>query len=167
MMAFMSVSTVAEAIKVEIVEQDGKFVLHRDGKPYTMNGAGYTQNDLSVLKAHGGNAIRTWATYRPDGSDMMDFLDEAHAHGISVSLNLPVPAARWGDDYNDKAFTDKLMAKLKGEVMKFKDHPALLTWFIGNELDHAIEDFQIYSFVNDVAKMIRISLVFIFLSFLL
>ena len=145
----------AEAIKVEIINEDGDYTLYRDGKPYQINGAGYTEDDLSILKAHGGNAIRTWATYRPDGSSMMDFLDEAHSLGISVSLNLPVPAARWGDDYSDKEFTDKLMAKLKGEVMKFKDHPALLTWFIGNELDHAIEDFQIYNFVNDVAKMIK------------
>ena len=145
----------AEAIKVEIINKDGSYTLHRDGKPYQMNGAGYTEDDLSVLKAHGGNAIRTWATYRPDGSSMMEFLDEAHSLGITVSLNLPVPAARWGDDYTDKVFTDKLMAKLKAEVIKFKDHPALLTWFIGNELDHAIEDFQIYNFVNDVAKMIK------------
>ncbi len=145
----------AEAIKVEIILKDGSYSLYRGGKPYPINGAGYTQDDLSVLKQHGGNSIRTWATYRPDGASMIDFLDEAHALGISVSLNLPVPAARWGDDYGDKAFTDKLMAKLKAEVMKFKDHPALLTWFIGNELDHAIEDFRIYDFVNDVAEMIK------------
>lgn len=144
-----------EPIKVEIIQKDGNYELYRDGKPYSVNGAGYTGNNLALLKAKGGNSIRTWATYRPDGSSMMDFLDEAHALGITVSLNLPVPAARWKVDYTDKEYTTKLMAKLKAEVLKFKDHPALLTWFIGNELDHAAEDFAVYDFVDEVAKMIK------------
>ena len=142
-------------IKVEIINENGSYQLYRGGKPYIVKGAGYTASDLTMLKQHGGNAIRTWATHRPDGSSMIDFLDEAHALGITVSLNLPVPAARWNVDYTDKEFTTKLMAELKAEVIKFKDHPALLTWFIGNELDHAAEDFAVYDFVDDVAQMIK------------
>ncbi|MEL0066755.1 MAG: glycoside hydrolase family 2 TIM barrel-domain containing protein [Gammaproteobacteria bacterium] len=144
-----------QPIKVEVVKQGGRYHLHRNGVPYTVRGAGYTGDDLSFFKAHGGNAIRTWATHRPDGASMMGFLDEAHALGISVSLNLPVPAARWKVDYTNEQYTAELMAKLKTEVLKYKDHPALLTWFIGNELDHAATDFAVYDFVDDVAVMIK------------
>ena len=39
--------------------------------------------------------------------------------------------------------------------MKYKDHPALLTWFIGNELNFDFTNPKVYDAVNQTAKMIK------------
>ncbi len=44
---------------------------------------------------------------------------------------------------------------MRGEVLKYRDHPAVLIWIIGNELDHSYKNPRVYNAVNDVAKMIR------------
>ena len=75
----------AQAAKVEVVKQDGKYQLLRNGKPYRVNGTGLANGDLDRLAAHGGNSIRTWATVDgPEGTARL--LDEAHELGITVSL---------------------------------------------------------------------------------
>jgi hypothetical protein len=44
---------------------------------------------------------------------------------------------------------------MRGEVLKYRDHPALLLWVIGNELNHSYTNPRVYDAVNDVAEMIR------------
>ena len=44
---------------------------------------------------------------------------------------------------------------MKKLVMEFKDHPAVLMWAIGNELEVGYKDRNVWNAVNDVAKMIH------------
>jgi hypothetical protein len=147
-------SAIAQAIKVEIVENDGKYQLLRGGKPYYVKGAGIDHLDLESLAEHGGNSFRTWAV--DDGAEPADkLLDRAHALGLTVSLCLEFARERQGFDYNDPVAVAKQFEETKARVEKYKDHPALLTWFVGNELNFDFKNPKVYDAVNDVAKMIH------------
>jgi hypothetical protein len=147
-------SALAKAIKVEIVENDGKYQLLRGGKPYYIKGAGIDHLDLQSLANHGGNSFRTWAV--DDGPEPAGkLLDRAHALGLTVSLCLEFARERHGFDYNDPVAVAKQFEETKARIEKFKDHPALLTWFVGNELNFDFKNPKVYNAVNDVAKMIH------------
>ncbi|TDF39861.1 hypothetical protein EYS14_10230 [Alteromonadaceae bacterium M269] len=144
----------AQAIKVEIVENNGKYQLLRGGKPYHIKGAGVDHLDLQSLADHGGNSFRTWAV--DDGAEpAQQLLDRAHALGLTVSLCLEFARERHGFDYNDPVAVAKQFEETKARVEKYKDHPALLTWFIGNELNFDFKNPKVYDAVDDVAKMIH------------
>lgn len=152
----LSVSThsIAQAIKVEITEENGNYELLRGGKPYTVNGVGFVDADLARVAKYGANSIRTWSI---DNNAMptKELLDKAHALGISVSLCLPFGKERYGFDYNDTTAVEKLIAKSRASVMKYKDHPALLTWIIGNEVNFHYTNPKVFEAVNKVSVMIK------------
>src|SRR5512145_1132331 len=76
-------------IKVEVVRTDTGYVLMRGGKPYVVRGVGMAVDDVARFAAQGGNSIRTWTTAnRPQ--DIGKLLDEAHKHGVTVALTLPM-----------------------------------------------------------------------------
>ena len=43
----------------------------------------------------------------------------------------------------------------RNEVMKYKDHPALLTWIIGNEANLNFRNPKVFDAINDISKMIH------------
>ena len=83
------------------------------------------------------------------------YVGRADANGVTVALCLPMKAERHGFDYDDEEAVAAQLAYARGEVLKYKDHPALLFWIIGNELNHDYENPRVYDAVNDVAEMIR------------
>lgn len=112
--------------KVVIAKKNGSFQLLRNGKPYFIKGA--VGNDyLQKLKQYGGNSIRTGS--KPE------VLDKAHSLGLTALVNLPVRAERDGMDYDDAEAVKQQHEKVMDIVRKMKDHPAVLMWALGNELD--------------------------------
>lgn len=146
-------ASLAQPIPVEIVETPSGFVLHRDGQPYVVHGAGMMVDDLDRFVARGGNSIRTWTT-RSDEFDIDGLLDRAHELGVTVALTLPMVPERHGFDYNDEVAVQKQLDELTQDVLRHKDHPALLVWIIGNELNHSYGNPRVWDAVNDVAEMI-------------
>lgn len=142
------------AIKVEVVATEHGYALVRDGQPYTVKGAGMVVDDIERFAAHGGNSIRTWST-NWEGQDTRALLDTAHAHGVTVALGLAMAPERHGFDYDDADAVAAQLELMKTEVLKYRDHPALLLWVIGNELNHSYTNPRVYDAVNDVAAMIR------------
>jgi hypothetical protein len=143
-----------QAIKVEIVDDNGKYQLLRGGQPYVVKGAGIDHVDLQSLVEHGGNSVRTWAV--DDAAEpAQQLLDRAQALGLTVSLCLEFARERHGFDYNDPAAVARQAAETRARVLKYKDHPALLTWIIGNELNFGFKNPRVYEAVNDIAKMIH------------
>jgi hypothetical protein len=141
-------------IRVEIIESDGKYRLLRGGKPYVVKGAGIDHIDLETFAAHGGNSFRTWAV--DDGAEPpRQLLDRAHALGLTVSLGLEFAAERHGFDYDDAAAVAKQKEETRARVMAHKDHPALLSWIIGNELNNHYTNPRVFDAVNDVSIMIH------------
>jgi exo-beta-1,3-glucanase (GH17 family) len=141
-------------VKVEIVETADGFQLLRAGKPYVIKGAGMVVDDIERFAANGGNSIRNWTTVS-DRQDTQALLDAAHEHGVTVALGLSVKPERRGFDYDDPEAVAAQLESLRGEVLKYRDHPALLFWIIGNELNHSYTNPRVYDAVNDIAEMIH------------
>ncbi|QAT87057.1 hypothetical protein EJ065_5523 [Corallococcus coralloides] len=119
--------------------------LEVDGKPYvakgvTFSGTGGPANfdkDCEQLKSLGVNTLRTWGT----GDETAVLLDAAQKHGLRVLVGLWLRPGRPGME-NDDAFDyvrdakgreAQLQATL-AQVRRFKDHPAVLAWGVGNEV---------------------------------
>jgi len=141
-------------VKVEISETDAGYQLLRDGEPFVINGAGVESGYMDSFVAHGGNAIRTWTT-NDTVQSAEAVLDDALANGVVVVLCLPMQAERWGFDYNDEAAVAKQLAAFRKDVKAYRDHPALLAWIIGNELNLNYANPSVYDAVNAVSEMIH------------
>ena len=105
------------------------WVLKVDGNPFYIKGAG-GETELNILLEAGGNTIRTWGT-----ENAQAVLDNAHKLGIKVMLGLWVQHERHGFDYNNVTKVNAQLERFRSEVRKYKDHPALLIWCIGNEYE--------------------------------
>ena len=141
-------------IKVAIEKTADGYRLLRGGEPYAVRGAGMARNDIERFAAAGGNSIRNWNSRQP-GQDTRELLDTAHAHGVTVALSLAMVPERHGFDYDDPVAVAEQLAVMREEVLKYRDHPAVLVWVIGNELNHDYENPRVYDAVNDVAEMIH------------
>ena len=135
--------------KTEIIKTKDGFQLLRNGNPYYIKGGG-GDSHLSLLKSIGGNSIRTWGT-----ENAQEILDEAFSNGISVCLGLWVGHERHGFDYNDEYAITAQLESFKNEILRYKDHPALLMWAVGNEVDLFYTNFRVWNAVEDIAKMIK------------
>jgi hypothetical protein len=139
-------------VKVEIRKENGYFRLYRGGQPYFIRGAVYGGDPngkfpMKDLAACGGNSVRSNGTR---------ILDEAQRLGMTVLVNLPMRmelAHKF--NYSDPEAVRRQYEEMKKLVMEFKDHPAVLMWAIGNELEVGYKDRNVWNAVNDVAKMIH------------
>jgi hypothetical protein len=141
-------------VKVEVVKNDSGYVLMRGGEPYTVRGAGMEIDDVARFAANGGNSIRTWTTGDPR-QDTGALLDAAHAHGVTVAVGLPMRPERHGFDYDDPAAVAAQREALRADILRYRDHPALLAWIVGNELNHSYTNPRVFDAVEDVARMIK------------
>ena len=121
-------------VQVEIRKSAGHFQLYVDRKPFYIKGAGIELGSLERLKEHGGNSFRTWST--DNGRDSgKQVLDRALTNGLYVAMGLDVDHERRGFDYDNTNAVARQFATLIDQVEKLKDHPALIIWVIGNELN--------------------------------
>jgi hypothetical protein len=141
-------------VKVEVVRSGGGYVLMRGGEPYTVRGAGMVVDDVARFAANGGNSIRTWTT-DSRVQDVGELLDAAHAHGVTVALGLSMTPERHGFDYDDPAAVAAQRESLRDDILRYRDHPALLAWIVGNELDHSYTNPRVFDAVEGVARMIK------------
>ncbi len=140
-----------EAIPVELRRIDQGWQLLRGGEPYFIRGAGGS-GPLPALAAAGANSVRTW------GADDLDaLLDEAHALGLSVTVGIWLGHERHGFDYDDPAQVAEQLERARRTVLRYKDHPAVLLWGIGNEMEgfEDGDDPAVWAAVNDVAAMVK------------
>ena len=156
----------AAGSRVEVIERaDGTFTLSRNGKPYLVKGAGTGSGealgggDLQLLATSGGNSIRTWGVEQlEDLVDGKSLLDRAHELGITVTAGFWVKHKRHGFDYSNADSIQKQRALLREAVLKYKDHPALLTWGLGNEMEafgSGPIDVRIWQELNHLAGIIK------------
>jgi hypothetical protein len=105
---------------------DGMF---RGGGPYFVKGAGGS-GCMEKLAARGANSIRTWTT-----KGLAEILDQAHQLGLTVSAGIWLENECGWFSYSNPEHCDKQAERVRKEVMAFRDHPALLAWGIGNEVE--------------------------------
>lgn len=137
-------------MKVEVVGSQGNYQLLRGGKPYVVKGAGAIALNYAELARRGGNSVRTW------NIDMAQArLDQAMEAGVTVSLCLPVAAPRYGFDYTDETFLIAQRTRVWAAVERYRDHPALLSWILGNELNFAHTDPALWDEINNLSRIVH------------
>lgn len=145
-------TTTAKEVTLDTTAQ-GFWRLFVDGEPFYVKGAGCEFGNIASIAAHGGNAFRTWRTDNGEQT-AEEVLNEAQKNGLMVMMGIEVGRERHGYDYNDTAWVAKQQARIKKEVMAIKDHPALLGWGIGNELNLEATNMKVWDAVDDIAAMI-------------
>ena len=128
-----------------IIKIDSIWSLHVDGKPFDVKGVAFGhQNDVENYDAYfkdlqslGVNTIRLWATDENTGK----LLDAAHNYNIKIMMGIWMRHGRPGmeddDSFNylkDTKGMEVMYTNAIEIVQKYKDHPAVLTWGIGNEV---------------------------------
>lgn len=142
-------STNTIPLKVRIVKKETSFELIVNEQPYFIKGAaGITH--LSAVKKYGGNSIRTWSS-----TGVQQLMDSAYQLGLTVTLGLEMALERQGFHYADKKLVNSQFERLKSEIIKYKNHPALLMWGIGNELELLHDGFEIWDAVEQLAGYIH------------
>lgn len=141
----------AEAVPVELRQTEQGWQLLRGGVPYFIRGAGGDAS-LEALSAAGANSIRTWGA-----DDIGARLDAAHALGLTVTVGIWLGHERHGFDYSDKAQVAAQLEQARQAVLRYKDHPAVLLWGIGNEMEgyESGDNPLVWAAVNDVAAMVK------------
>ena len=137
--------------KVEIHKSDNGYQLYVNGQPFWIKGAGLGSGTMEQLAAHGGNSLRTWGA----GPRTDALLDRAAKNGLYVTLGLEVARERNGFNYDDPAAVARQLEKIKRQILQYKNHPALIIWAIGNELNLNAKNPKVWDAVNDISKMIH------------
>jgi hypothetical protein len=136
---------------VKIVNENKSWKLEFNGHPFYVKGV-VGDEYLDKVKEYGGNSIRIGYNRKE--------LDKAWSLGLNALVNLPANAERYGMDYNDTLAIRKQTEEIISIVKKIKDHPAVLMWAIGNELDYVppLQPFnpRVWDAVNQAAKAIHL-----------
>ena len=125
-----------------------------DGKPFFIKGAGLEFGHLKSLAEAGGNAFRTWRVANGE-RDAIDILDEAESFGLKVCMGLDIARERHGFDYSDQAAVITQNEAMMDDVIRLKDHPALLMWGLGNELNLRAKNDGVWDAMEDLAGRIK------------
>ncbi|WP_426060236.1 glycoside hydrolase family 2 TIM barrel-domain containing protein [Hymenobacter sp. B1770] len=139
----------AGVVPVRVVRIDSSYQLQRAGKPYVIKGAAGVQH-FEKIKEKGGNSVRLYA---PAYADVL--LDKAHQNGLTVMFGLWMKPPYEKFDYYDPKAVAEQQQEVYRQVMRYKNHPALLMWNLGNELDNHYGDFKVYQIVNETIKIIH------------
>lgn len=143
-----------QPMNVTIQKTSEGYRLLRAGEPYIVKGAGVNLEDFASLASRGGNSVRTWHVEK-DVTRGMEMLDLAQSLGLTVSLCLNIARERQDFDYDDPALVREQFDRARQAVLSYRNHPALLTWIIGNELNYDFSNPRVYDAVNDIAEMIH------------
>jgi hypothetical protein len=156
-----TVAADAPPVQVEIREDDRRYQLYVDGEPFFIKGAGLEFGSIERLAERGGNSFRTWRTdnSRDTGREV---LDRAYANGLYVTMGLEIARERegqgrgiFGFDYDDEEAVAEQLERVRAEVMQYKDHPALIIWGIGNELNLGATNPKVWDAVGEISEMIH------------
>jgi len=142
----------AAPVRVEVVKSGAGWQLRRDGKPYFIKGGG-GGGSKELLAQLGGNSFRTWGV----GDRTQAELDEAQKLGLTVTLGIWLRHTSDGFDYHDAKQVADQFEKSRQAIQRYKDHPALLSWGIGNEMEgyKAGDDPAIWKAVEDIAALAK------------
>lgn len=137
-----------ESKAVYIQKTSNGYEIIRNGKPFYIKGAaGYSH--FKELAEAGGNTIRVYDTI-----NIAHILDVAYANNLAVIVDIPIPP--YNKKYNlylNKDHNRLLKHKVKKFVQKYKDHPSVLMWNLGNELLYPIT-FKKNTFINTFNELI-------------
>jgi hypothetical protein len=139
------------AVPVRLVQVGGGYELHRGGKPYLVKGVGLAgDGSITLLAAMGGNSVRTWGA-----EGLAKTLDEAHRKGLTVAVGIWLGHERHGFNYQDVDQVAKQLDAARRVILQYKDHPAVLLWGIGNEMEAEGTNAAVWSAIDSLAAMAK------------
>lgn len=150
LLSVFTASAVAQegsVVKVEKTEEGYRLLVN--GEPYFIRGAG-GQGHLDLLVESGGNSFRTWGA-----DDAQRHLDNAHKLGLKVTLGIWLGHERHGFDYTNEQQVQAQRDMVEKVVLEFKDHPALLMWGIGNEVELTTDPNKVFPEIEHIAAMVK------------
>ena len=143
-------STLAAGSVVKIVGTEGSWGLTFNGKPYFVNGGG-GGGSKALLKEIGGNSFRTWGANAAKKD-----LDEAAKYGETVTIGFWLGHSKHGFSYKNPKALDDTERDVLETVKRIKDHPALLAYTLGNEMELGQPDpVEMWQFINRLAKKVK------------
>ncbi len=153
----------AEGNKVEIKGTYKNWQMTLNGQPFYVKGVCFAHNieeatidgHITEVKKIGANSVRTWGV----GPDTIWLLNAAAKQGIYVDVGI------WLENRNkinyaiDTRYKREVLMRTKNIILQYKDHPAVLMWNIGNEVDigmNKTEDKIAFAkFLEEVCKMVH------------
>jgi Glycosyl hydrolases family 2, TIM barrel domain len=140
----------AAAVPVQVVKTAAGWQLLRGGQPYFIKGAAGDGSKDELARA-GGNSIRTWGI----GGDTPGVLDEAQRLGLTVTLGIWLGHKEHGFNYRDAAAVRRQLDAARETVLRYKDHPALLVWGLGNEMEMGDDSPELWAAIDELARMVH------------
>lgn len=135
----------------------GRWELRRDGQAFPLRGVGGFDR-LELAAASGVTAIRTWGIEDLEKTvDGKPLIDRAHELGLAVVAGLWVAHPFYQGDYSSPEFLERQRAEVRAAVRKYRDHPALLLWGLGNEMEYwrDLADPKVWRELEVLARIIK------------
>lgn len=114
--------------RVQIAEVEGKQRFTIEGEVFHIKGLAGSSH-IKEAAAIGANTIRTY-----DTTGLSSILDSAQAYGLMVVAGIWLPKSHQSWLYKNDQALNKLSGELAALGRRYSDHPALLSWCLGNEL---------------------------------
>lgn len=122
-----------------------------DGKPFIPLGAS-GEARFAELKALGANTIRTY------GQEPGEILDAAQRAGLKVIVGFWLAHPRLGFNYADRGAVTAQLDALRHMVERYRTHPALLMWGIGNEVEVELQPEEaqaVWPAIEEAARLVK------------
>jgi len=130
---------------------DESWTLTRNGAPFFVKGVGGSEH-LDQAVALGANSIRTWGV----GKDTRALMDRAQQQGLTVSFGHWLGHKRHWFNIHDEAAVARQQREVVANTRAYMNHPALLFWGVGNEVETGQEnDPKVWQVVNAAARAIK------------
>jgi hypothetical protein len=131
------------------VSVDATTGMLRGGEPYFVKGGG-GGGCMEELARRGGNSFRTWETNK-----LGETLDQAEKLGLTVSAGIWLePECQWFS-YSNPEQCDKQAGRVREVVLQYRDHPALLAWGLGNEVDGDGTNIAYWKQLDRLARLVK------------
>lgn len=137
---------------VKLAQTPAGWQLTRAGKPYVIRGAGGSHY-LEQLAAAGGNSIRSWGADEAGG-----MLDRCQSLGLTLTLGIWLGHKEHGFSYLDPKARLSQLDSIAGSVARYRKHPALLVWALGNEMEVGLNDTEseaLWKHIEEAAQYVH------------
>ena len=115
--------------KVKIKAVNGKYHFFVNNKLFEIKGVNGARN-VALLYKSGGTSFRAGGD-----TNSKSVLDTAYKYHMMVAMNLSLRQELQGFNYDDTAAVARQLAGIKKIVDTYKNHPNVLCWVAGNELN--------------------------------
>jgi hypothetical protein len=138
---------------------EGVWELRRNGEPYVILGVGGS-GSLALAKEMGANSVRFWGVEQMEETDASGRtkLAQIEELGLTFCAGLWLVHERHGFSYLDPEMVQKQRQKVREAVRRYKDHPNLLVWGLGNEMEifpGLPEAARVWKELEELAKIVK------------